>query len=67
MAVYFVYPAATARRTRSTCGGSSTAPYSNGRGRSFEQFIFFDDRWAAAHPTLAKGIFTFASRWDVLT
>jgi uncharacterized protein (TIGR02996 family) len=33
----------------------------------FEQFIFFDDRWAAAHPTLAAGILTFASRWDVLT
>ena len=33
----------------------------------FTQFIFFDDRWAAAHPTLAAGILTFASRWDVLT
>jgi uncharacterized protein (TIGR02996 family) len=34
---------------------------------TFAQFIFFDDRWAAAHPTLATGILTFASRWDVLT
>ena len=34
---------------------------------SYGQFIFFDDRWAAAHPTLAAGILTFASRWDVLT
>ncbi|HEY1189573.1 MAG TPA: hypothetical protein VGE74_18145 [Gemmata sp.] len=33
----------------------------------FVQFIFFDDRWAAAHPALAAGILTFASRWDVLT
>ncbi len=33
----------------------------------FEQFTFFDDRWAAAHPTLAAGVLTFASRWDVLT
>jgi uncharacterized protein (TIGR02996 family) len=34
---------------------------------SFAQFIFFDDLWAAAHPALARGILTFASRWDVLT
>ena len=34
---------------------------------TFAQFIFFDDRWAAAHPALAAGILTFASRWDVLT
>lgn len=34
---------------------------------TFSQFIYFDDRWAAAHPTLAAGILTFASRWDVLT
>jgi uncharacterized protein (TIGR02996 family) len=33
----------------------------------FAQIIFFDDRWAAAHPTLAAGLITFASRWDVLT
>jgi uncharacterized protein (TIGR02996 family) len=34
---------------------------------TFVQFIFFDDRWATAHPTLAAGILTFASRWDVLS
>ena len=34
---------------------------------NFVQFIFFDDRWAAAHPALAAGILTFASRWDVLS
>ncbi len=33
----------------------------------FEQFIYFDDRWAAAHPTLAAGVLTFTSRWDVLS
>lgn len=34
---------------------------------TFVRFIFFDDRWAAANPTLAAGILAFASRWDVLT
>ncbi|MCI0705001.1 MAG: TIGR02996 domain-containing protein [Planctomycetia bacterium] len=34
---------------------------------TFTQFIFFDDRWVAAHPTLATNILTFASRWDALT
>jgi uncharacterized protein (TIGR02996 family) len=34
---------------------------------TFTQFMFFDDQWAAAHPTLATGVLTFASRWDVLT
>jgi uncharacterized protein (TIGR02996 family) len=33
----------------------------------FEQYVFFDDRWAAAHPTLAAGVLAFASRWDVLS
>jgi uncharacterized protein (TIGR02996 family) len=33
---------------------------------SYTQFIFFDDRWAAANPTLASGILRFAARWDVL-
>lgn len=37
------------------------------RHDTFAQFIFFDDRWAAAHPALAAGVLTFASRWDVLT
>jgi uncharacterized protein (TIGR02996 family) len=36
-------------------------------GAAPEQFVIFDDRWAAAHPTLAAGILTFAARWDVLT
>ena len=38
-----------------------------GKKDLYHQWIFFDDRWAAAHPTLAAGILTFASRWDVLT
>jgi uncharacterized protein (TIGR02996 family) len=33
---------------------------------TFETWIFFDDRWAAAHPTLAQGLVRFATRWDVL-
>jgi uncharacterized protein (TIGR02996 family) len=33
---------------------------------SFETWIFFDDRWAAAHPTLANGLVRFDTRWDVL-
>lgn len=37
------------------------------RRDTYGQFIFFDDRWAAAHPTLAAGVLTFASRWDVLS
>jgi uncharacterized protein (TIGR02996 family) len=38
-----------------------------GKDDLYHQWIFFDDRWAAAHPTLAAGILTFASRWDVLS
>jgi uncharacterized protein (TIGR02996 family) len=38
-----------------------------GKTDLYHQWIFFDDRWAAAHPTLAAGILTFASRWDVLS
>jgi uncharacterized protein (TIGR02996 family) len=38
-----------------------------GRDDLYHQWIFFDDRWAAAHPTLAAGVLTFASRWDVLS
>lgn len=34
---------------------------------TFAQFAFFDDRWCAAHPALARALLTFASRWDVLT
>jgi uncharacterized protein (TIGR02996 family) len=38
-----------------------------GKDDLYHQWIFFDDRWAAAHPALASGILTFAARWDVLT
>jgi uncharacterized protein (TIGR02996 family) len=34
---------------------------------SFVQYYLFDDCWCAAHPELARGALTFASRWDVLT
>ena len=33
---------------------------------TYETWIFFDDRWVAAHPTLAEGMVRFDSRWDVL-
>jgi uncharacterized protein (TIGR02996 family) len=33
----------------------------------YHQWILFDDLWAAAHPSLANGILTFASCWDVLS
>jgi uncharacterized protein (TIGR02996 family) len=31
------------------------------------QWIFFDDRWLSAHPTLATGILQVAAHWDVLS
>jgi uncharacterized protein (TIGR02996 family) len=34
---------------------------------SYTQWIYFDDRWAAAHPALAAGVLRFAARWDVLS
>jgi hypothetical protein len=34
---------------------------------TYEQWILFDDLWAAAKPTLAAGLLTFATRWDVLS
>lgn len=34
---------------------------------AFVQYYLFDDRWAAAHPDLARGALTFASKWDVLS
>jgi uncharacterized protein (TIGR02996 family) len=37
-----------------------------GKDKLYHQWIFFDDKWAAAHPTLAAGILTFAYQWDVL-
>jgi uncharacterized protein (TIGR02996 family) len=33
----------------------------------YTQWIFFDDRWAAANPTVASGLLRFAARWDVLS
>lgn len=33
---------------------------------TWETWIFFDDRWAAAQPALAAGLVRFATRWDVL-
>jgi uncharacterized protein (TIGR02996 family) len=33
----------------------------------YSQWIFFDDRWVAAHPSLAAGLLRFAARWDVLS
>ncbi|NRQ31602.1 hypothetical protein HII36_07060 [Nonomuraea sp. NN258] len=32
----------------------------------FEQWFFFDDRWAAAHPDLAASLMWFAYHWDPL-
>jgi hypothetical protein len=34
---------------------------------SYTQWVYFDDRWVAAHPTLATGILRFAALWDVLS
>jgi hypothetical protein len=34
---------------------------------SYTQWIYFDDRWVAANPTLAAGLLRFAERWDVLS
>jgi uncharacterized protein (TIGR02996 family) len=33
----------------------------------YHQWIFFDDRWAAAHPDLANGILRYKRCWDVLS
>jgi len=32
----------------------------------YRQWIFFDDRWASAHPHLANSLLRYATRWDVL-
>jgi uncharacterized protein (TIGR02996 family) len=37
------------------------------RPKYFDQWIFFDDRWGAAHPVLANALLRYAARWDVLT
>jgi uncharacterized protein (TIGR02996 family) len=34
---------------------------------TYTQWIYFDDRWVAANPTLATGILHFAAHWDVLS
>jgi uncharacterized protein (TIGR02996 family) len=33
---------------------------------TYETWIFFDDRWAAARRALAEGLVRFSTRWDVL-
>jgi hypothetical protein len=33
---------------------------------TFEQWFFFDDRWAGAHPRLAASLMWFAYHWDPL-
>lgn len=33
----------------------------------YQQWIFFDDQWAAANKDLADGLLRYATRWDVLT
>jgi uncharacterized protein (TIGR02996 family) len=37
------------------------------RPKDFDQWIFFDDLWAAAQPALANALLRFRARWDVLT
>ncbi len=38
-----------------------------GNSDLYHQWFFFDDRWAAAFPHVANGIFRFGGRWDVLS
>jgi hypothetical protein len=33
----------------------------------YQQWIFFDDRWAAAHPDLANSILRYTRCWDMLS
>jgi hypothetical protein len=37
------------------------------RADLYQQWIFFDDLWAAAHPDLADSILRYARCWDVLS
>ena len=37
------------------------------RWAGYQQWFFFDDRWAAAHPDLAGSLLRYAHRWDVLS
>jgi uncharacterized protein (TIGR02996 family) len=36
-------------------------------GDLYQQWIFFDDRWAAAHPDLASSILRYDRCWDMLS
>lgn len=47
--------------------GRQVRTSSPGPRDTYTQWIFFDDRWVAAHPTLADGLLRFAARWDVLS
>jgi uncharacterized protein (TIGR02996 family) len=38
-----------------------------GQGDLYQQWIFFDDRWAAAHRDLANSILRFTRCWDMLS
>ena len=38
-----------------------------GQGDLYQQWIFFDDRWAAAHPDLANSILRYTRCWDMLS
>ncbi|MEV4370731.1 hypothetical protein AB0J71_26935 [Nonomuraea sp. NPDC049637] len=38
----------------------------HGGNGTYEQWFFFDDRWAGAHPELASSLIWFAYHWDPL-
>lgn len=38
----------------------------SGGWRYFDQWVFFDDRWASANASLANGLLVFATSWDPL-
>ena len=37
------------------------------QGDVYQQWVFFDDRWAAAHPDLANSILRYTRCWDMLS
>jgi uncharacterized protein (TIGR02996 family) len=47
--------------------GMDRSPLGRSARDSYTQWIYFDDRWAAANPTIASGLLRFAARWDVLS
>jgi uncharacterized protein (TIGR02996 family) len=47
--------------------GTDRSPVGRSARDSYTQWIYFDDRWAAANPTIASGLLCFAARWDVLS